>query len=126
MARETASCGGAPRLREREIRPAHLYVSQRNVDDVVAAARMSPTITIPTDRVSAIRRELSRMESRRRWPLTGRGREAGQLRSARIQLGAAMLEAMQHGHPAVTVDLGDANDLVLEALDRVGAAPEPA
>jgi hypothetical protein len=88
---------------------------------------MSPTITIPTDRVSAIRRELSRMESRRRWPLTWRsGAEAGQIRTARIQLGAAMLEAMHHGHPTITVDLGDANDLVLEVLDRVGTAAEPA
>ena len=67
------------------------------------------------------------MESRRRWPLTWRsGGEAGQLRSARVQLGAAMLEAMQHGHPTVTLDLGDATDLVFKALDRVETAAEHA
>jgi hypothetical protein len=87
---------------------------------------MSPRISIPTDQVSAVRRELSRMESKRRWPLNRRSGEAGQLRSARIQLGAAMLEAMQHGHPTITLDLGDATDVVFEALDRVQATAEHA
>jgi hypothetical protein len=88
---------------------------------------MSPSISIPTGQVSAVRRELSRMESRRRWPLTWRsGGEAGRLRSARIQLGAAMLEAMQLGNPTVSLDLGEASDLVFEALDRVQAAAEHA
>jgi len=67
------------------------------------------------------------MESKRRWPLSWRsGGEAGRLRTARIQLGAAMLEAMEHGRPTVTLDLGDATDLVFEALDRVAAASEHA
>ena len=83
---------------------------------------MSPNISIPTDQVSAVRRELSRMESRRRWPLSWRAdTESGRLRSARVQLGAAMLEAMEHGRSAVTLDLGDATDLVIDALDRVQA-----
>jgi hypothetical protein len=83
---------------------------------------MSPRISIPTGQVSAVRRELSRMESKRRWPLNWRsGHEAVQLRSARIQLGAAMLEAMEHGSAAVTLDLGDATDLVIDAMDRVQA-----
>ena len=88
---------------------------------------MSPRISIPTDQVSAVRRELSRMESKRRWPLSWRaGHEAGQLRSARMQLGAAMLEAMEHGWSAVTLDLGDATDPVIDALDRVQATVEHA
>ena len=88
---------------------------------------MSPRISIPTDQVSAVRRELSRMESKRRWPLSWRsGHEAGQLRSARIQLGAAMLESMEHGWAAVTLDLGDATDPVIDALDRVQATAEHA
>ncbi|MFL5910012.1 MAG: hypothetical protein ACJ768_05520 [Gaiellaceae bacterium] len=88
---------------------------------------MSPSISIPTDQVSAVRRELSRMESKRRWPLSSRsGYAAGQLRSARIQLGAAMLEAMEHGWAAVTLDLGDATDLVIDAMDRVHATAEHA
>jgi hypothetical protein len=89
--------------------------------------RMSPMISIPTDQVSAVRRELSRLESKRRWPLTWRsGAEAGQIRSARIQLGAAMLEAMEHGWSAVTLDLGDATDLVIDAHDRVQATAQHA
>ena len=88
---------------------------------------MSPSISIPTEQVSAVRRELSRMESKRRWPLSFRsGHEAGQFRSARIQLGAAMIEAMEHGWAAVTLDLGDATDIVIDALDRVEATAEHA
>jgi hypothetical protein len=88
---------------------------------------MSQRISIPTEQVSAVRRELSRMESKRRWPRNRRfGGSAGQLQSARIQLGAAMLEAMRHGRPTITLDLGDATDLVFEALDRVHASAEHA
>jgi hypothetical protein len=84
---------------------------------------MSPQVTIPTEQVSAVRRELSRMESKRRWPLTGRSGEAGRLRTARIQLGAAMLAAMEHGEAEVSLELGSAStNLVLEAFDRVRAA----
>jgi hypothetical protein len=85
---------------------------------------MSPQVTIATEQVSAVRRELSRMEAKRRWPLNWRsGREAGRLRTARLQLGAAMLQAMEHGSREVTLDLGDDSaDLVLEALDRLHAA----
>jgi len=87
---------------------------------------MSPEISIPTDQASAIRRELSRMESKRRWPLSWRsGGEGSQLRTARIQLGAAMLEALEHGRPTITLDLDDdATDLVLAALGRVQTATE--
>jgi hypothetical protein len=85
---------------------------------------MSPQVTIPTEQVSAVRRELSRMEAKRRWPLNWRsGREAGRLRTARLQLGAEMLHAMEDGAPAITLELGeDMADLVLEALDRLHAA----
>lgn len=84
---------------------------------------MSPRITIPTDQVPSVRRELSRMESKRRWPLSWRtGATAGQLRTARVHLGAAMIEAMDDGRSTVTLDFGDATDLVHEALHRVEAA----
>jgi hypothetical protein len=68
------------------------------------------------------------MEAKRRWPLSWRnGGTASHLRTARIQLGAAMIEAMQHGLPTVTLDLGeDATDLVFEALDHLDAAAEHA
>lgn len=85
---------------------------------------MSPSITIPTDHVPALRRELSRVEARRRWPWRS-GATAAQLRTVRVHLGAAMLEAMEKGEPTVTLDLGDATDLVFEALDRLDAAPQP-
>ena len=92
------------------------------------ASRMSPRMSIPTDQVSAVRRELSRMEAKRRWPLNWRsGAEAQRLRSARIQLGAAMLEAMQNGQRTISLDLGAATtELVFEALDRVEASAEHA
>jgi hypothetical protein len=84
---------------------------------------MSPRISIPTDQVPSVRRELSRMEAKRRWPWRS-GSAAAQLRTARVHLGAAMLEAMEQGRTTVTLDLGDATDLVFEALDRLEAAPE--
>jgi hypothetical protein len=65
------------------------------------------------------------MHSRRHWPLTRRdGRSDAQLHMARVHLGAAMLDAMANGAPTVSVDVGDATDLVFEALDRVAAADE--
>jgi hypothetical protein len=86
---------------------------------------MSPRISMPTDHVPAVRRELSRMESKRRWPLNRRGgAEATALRTARVHLGAAMIAATESGSPTVTVDLGDASDLVFAALDRVAEAED--
>jgi hypothetical protein len=64
------------------------------------------------------------MEARRRWPW--RSGSVAALRTARVHLGAAMIEAMDQGESTVTLDLGDATDLVFEALDRLEAAPQPA
>ena len=86
---------------------------------------MSPRISMPTDHVPAVRRELTRMQSRRHWPLSRRnGTESALLRTARVHLGAAMIEAMEKGSPTVTVDVGDATELVFDALDRVTEAEE--
>src|SRR5436190_23744125 len=86
---------------------------------------MSPRISMPTDYVPAVRRELTRMQSKRHWRLSRRnGTDAALLRTARVHLGAAMLEAMEKGSPTVTVDVGAATDLVFAALDRVAAAEE--
>jgi hypothetical protein len=86
---------------------------------------MNPRISMPTDHVPAVRRELTRMQSKRHWPRGRRnGAEAARLRTARVHLGAAMLEAMEKGSPTVAVDVGDATDLVFQALDRVAAADE--
>jgi hypothetical protein len=65
------------------------------------------------------------MQSKRHWPLGRRsGTESTLLRTARVNLGAAMIDAMEKGSPTVTVDVGDATDLVFDALDRVAAAEE--
>ena len=86
---------------------------------------MSP-IDIPNDQVPEVRRELSRMEHRRRWPLGRRnGDETAMIRAARIQLGAAMIESIHAGRPTVTLDLGEAAIYVEEALERLRGAPQP-
>jgi hypothetical protein len=86
---------------------------------------MSPTITIPNDQVPEVRRELSRMEHRRRWPLGRRnGDETAMIRAARIRLGAAMIESMEAGRPGVTLDLGEAAVHVEEALERIHATAQ--
>jgi hypothetical protein len=83
---------------------------------------MSPTTTIPNNQVPEVRRELSRMEHRRRWPLGRRnGGDAAAIRAARIRLGAAMIESMEAGRPTVTLDLGEAAVYVEEALERIRA-----
>ena len=82
--------------------------------------RMSPIITIATSDVSDVRRELARMEAKRRGFLRLRGAPAAeQIRGVRIRLGAAMLEAMERGDDLVTLDLGEDDTYVDQALERV-------
>jgi len=82
---------------------------------------MSPSITISTNQVSNVRRELARMEHKRRWPLGLRSGDAQAIRATRIRLGAAMIEAAHAGDRTVTIELGDAAHFVEEALDRLTA-----